>query len=343
MVIFNLHKVLAKLAILFLGIIICCFASAQEPVRVKVARLVDVVNYPERSAPATVISLNNTRISAEIQANVDEILVNVGDIVELGQPMIQLDCADYKLLQTESKAQIESLRARIELAKRRLLRTEELLLKQSISEESRDERVSELAVLQADLKASQSKSNSAKLDVGRCRLASPFKALVTERTASVGQFANVGTVLLELVDLEHLEISAQIFNQEVDQLLNAKELHFEHNGSRYPLILRSVVPVINTETRNQEVRLLFKGSQALQGAAGKLIWTDNQAYIAGNLVVNRGDAFGIFYSNAHSAHFYPIAGARTGRSSPIDLPEETLIIIEGHYSLQDSTPVFISE
>jgi RND family efflux transporter MFP subunit len=230
----NSGVTLRTLPVIFMLLAGYVTALAQEPVRVKIADLGDIAVYPERSAPATVISLNNTMVSAEIRAVVTDIPVNVGEVVEKGDVLLNLDCDEYNYMRSEAAAQIDALKARIKLAELKLARTEELLLKQSIAEETRDERDSELSVLRSDIRASQSRLNNAKLDVDRCTIESPFRALIKKRMASIGQFASVGTELLEIVDLDTLELSAQIFSQDTHQLHKANELMFEHNKEYYP-------------------------------------------------------------------------------------------------------------
>jgi RND family efflux transporter MFP subunit len=313
---------------------------AQEPVRVKTASLSEIVVYPQRKAPATVVSLNNTMISAEIRATIKHINVNIGDIVDKDEVMMTLDCSEYRLSLSESEAQIDSFNARIKLAKLKLNRTEELLQKQSIPEETRDERVSELSVLSSDLKASESRLNTAKLNVNRCLITSPYRALVKDRIASVGQLAKIGTELLDLVDLNNLEVSAQIFSQDSYQLQDAGNLLFQHNDNYYPLKLKNIVPAINTQTRNQEVRLFFNKNQALPGTAGKLIWHDKQAHLPGKYIISRGDKSGYFYMNDNNAHFKWVESASTGRTIPIDLSSNVQIITEGYYGLSEGMPVF---
>jgi len=120
---------------------------AAEKVTVKTARISEVAIDPERSAPATVISLTESVISARIAARVDELSVLVGDIVEKGGDLAKLDCADYELAYRESVARLEALQTRRDYAKRRVERTRQLIAKQSIAEEILDERESDYAVL----------------------------------------------------------------------------------------------------------------------------------------------------------------------------------------------------
>ncbi len=335
-------RIMNKLLALFLpALLISSNTLANEKITVDTATIADVAIYPERSAPATVISLNESTISARITAQVDELPIRVGDIVETGSILAKLDCSDYKIASRESRSRIEALKAQIELAKRRLQRTKKLTLKQSISEEILDERESDLAVLNADIRGAKADLEMAIVNESRCTVKSPFRALIVERTSAVGQYTNVGTALVKIMDIDQLELSAQAFSQDTQQITNSSELVFEHAGNRYPVKLRTVIPAINTETRNREVRLLFKNGSALPGAAGKLLWRDSRAHIPGEFLVNRNGELGVFSIKDNVAHFISIPSAQAGRASPTTLPIDTPLVIEGHFSLKEADNVSV--
>ena len=315
---------------------------ADDKVNVNTATIADVAIYPERSAPATVLSLNESVISARIMAQVKELPVRVGDIVEKGSLLAKLDCSDYQLASRESRSRIEALTAQIDLAKRRLERTKKLTLKQSISEEILDERESDLAVLNADIRGAKADMQMANINESRCIVSSPFRALIIERASAVGQFTNVGTALVKIMDIEQLELSAQVFSHDTSQISKSEELFFEHDGIKYPVTLRTIIPAINTETRNREARLLFETTPALPGAAGKLLWRDTRAHIPGEFLVRRNGELGVFSIEDNVAHFISIPSAQAGRASPTTLPVDTPLVIEGHFSLKEADNVSVT-
>lgn len=332
-----------KLLTLFaLAYLMTTSVFAEEKITVNTATIADVAIYPERSAPATVLSLNESTISARITSQVNELPVRVGDIVEAGSLLAKLDCSDYQLASRESRSKIEALKAQIELAQHRLERAKKLTLKQSISEEILDERESDLAVLNADIRGAKADMQMANINESRCNVSSPFRALIVERSSAVGQFTNIGTALVKIMDIDELEISAQVFSHDTQQITKSDELFFEHSGNRYPVKLRTVIPTINTETRNREVRLLFKNGPALPGAAGKLLWRDKRAHIPGEFLVRRNGELGVFSIKDNVAHFISIPSAQTGRASPTTLPIDTPLVIEGQFSLKDADDVSVT-
>jgi len=326
-----------------LMLLLCCSALADDNVRVKTAALADIAIYPLRSAPATVISLNDTVVSAQISAKIEQIPVRVGDVVDAGILLVSVDCDDYILARRQAQARLEALAARIELATQRLQRTKKLTMNHSVSEEILDERKSALSVFRADHSGAEAAMEMAQLNISRCKVTSPFRALVTDRLASVGEYTTPGDALISIMDIDQLEISAQIFNQDVEQFVHVDALFFEYAGERYPVKLRTVLPTINTDTRNREVRLMFLDGPALPGAAGKLVWRDTRPHIPGDLLVRRSGQLGVFSTEQSIARFIAIPSAQAGRASPTLLPDTTTLIIEGHYALKDADAVSVAQ
>ncbi len=327
--------------ILFLAFLIPVSAHAVDRIAVKTVKVSDIAVYPERSAPATVISLNESIISAQIVARVDELAVQVGDIVEQGAVLARLDCADYVLSHRESVSRLDAIETKLDLAKRRMQRTKQLTLKQSVAEEIFDERKSDVAVLEAERRGMKAEIDMRKLDESRCTVTSPFRALVIERSSAVGEFVNVGTALVNVMDIDKTEISAQILSSDSAQLSQTSKLQFEYDNTLYPVKLRAIVRAINTETRNREARLVFTADQALPGAAGKLIWRDERAHIPGDLLVRRDGKLGVFTVQNNKAHFNSMPGAQAGRASETSLAGDALLVIEGQFSLKEAVPVEI--
>ena len=328
----------------FLSVLLVLFplmAGAQNAVPVKTARIKDVAIYLWNSAPAAVVSLNDTSVPAQIKARIDGISVKVGEVVEAGTVLVRLDCTDYRIAEQQVEAEIGALGARIRLAERRLERTRKLEQQQTASEELLDQREADLAVLHAQLRGALSQLENAKIQVSRCTIRSPYRAVVTARLAAVGEFADMGTKLLEIMDIERLEISAQVPTLDIEAVEQAEEIYFEDTAKRYAVQLRTVTPAVNTQTRNREVRLLFSNEPALPGAAGKLIWRDNQPHVSAKLLVRRGNDFGIFINNTGKARFHAIPGAQQGRTTPVDLPPDTVVVTEGQYRLEDGQPVIL--
>ena len=319
--------------LVILSLIVSCnlFADPQE---IEVTLFSELAFYPERSAPARVISLNEPVISTQISAQVLAIPVRVGDRVKKGEVLAQLDCRDFLLNKQRAEAALSALNARRVLANQRVKRALELESRGLVSTDLLEERQADLQALAADFNGAKATLEQAQLDASRCQLISPFNGVVTERISAEGQYANLGSPLLELVDLEQLEVSAQVFSEDAARLTNEVSFSLEHDGRRFPLKLRQLLPVIHEETRQRELRLEFTGAASLPGASGKLTWQDPRPHLPADVWLKRDQQMGLFIEQQGKAHFVPVPAAKMGRANPLDLPADTRIVTRGHVALQ---------
>ena len=323
-----------------------CLAAAlahAEPVRVHALPLAELEVPIEYSSPATVVSLNETQISAELAARVVDITVLEGDIVPQGATLVRLDCRDYDLALTRAQGDLTVLLAREKLARQQLARAESLARTKNISEELLDQRRTEAEAASAEITAQRATVTGAETQVSRCAITSPYRAAVVKKLASLGDLARVGTPLLTIVDLESIEVNADVVPSEVRSLRQATHLAFTFEGERFALRLRKVSPVIDAMSHTQQARLAFAGGQPPVGASGRLLWTASLPGVRSDLLVQRGDALGVFVVKDGIARFTPITGALEGRPAVADLPKDTLIVTEGRQRLRDGEAVIISD
>lgn len=328
--------------LLVLALIFCSLGYAAEPARVQVGKIAKIASYPVRSAPATALSINDAEIAAEIGARVEVLHVKVGDVVERGGLLATLDCDSYDYRAAAQRAKLAALNARIKLAGRRLKRTETLAKQQSVSDEILDERSSELQILEAERGELRAQYSLAKLDVSRCTVKTSFRALVTERLAAEGEYLSLGNPILRVLDIDNVEVSAQIQFGDLASINESATLWFEHAQQKYPVEVRATLGALNTATRNQEMRLKFIDKVALPGAGGQLYWRDNRPHVPGNLLVRRDADMGLFVVENNRAKFVVVPNAAPGRAVPVLLEENTAVVVEGFYSLTDGDELTVS-
>ncbi|MDH3637484.1 MAG: biotin/lipoyl-binding protein, partial [Gammaproteobacteria bacterium] len=124
-----------------------------EPVRVHALPLSELEVPIQYSAPATVVSLNETQISAELAARIVDIMVLEGDIVPQGATLVRLDCRDYDLGLQRAQGDLTALLAREKLARQQLKRAESLARTKNISQELLDQRRTEIEAASAEVAA----------------------------------------------------------------------------------------------------------------------------------------------------------------------------------------------
>ncbi len=310
---------------------------------VKVAPLSALVSPVQYSAPAEVTNYDHSQLSAQISALVQQVSVDVGDRVEQGQLLVQLDCRDHRLALEQSQSVKAALDARIRLARQQLSRAERLLKQRSASQELRDQRRAELDTLRAERQGSEVQIRAQQITVERCQVKAPFAGVITERMAAEGSLANVSSPLIRLLRTDRAEVKAKLPFLQVAQLQQGHTPRYQADGESYPLQLRAVIPLINSRSRTQEVRLSFAAEQALTGSSGRLIWQGRHPAIPVGMMVKRDGVLGLMLYEAGVSHFRPLPEASEGQAALVDLPEDTLVIIEGQHAVSDGDAVELKD
>lgn len=323
--------------ILSLGL--CLAATVAQAVTVRVAPLESLVESMNFSAPAHVVAEDHSLLSAQISGLIESIGVRVGQRVVAGQALVQLECRDYELALQQARRNFESLEARIRLARQQLERVKTLVRQGNVSVELRDQRESELDQLIAERAGGELTIDKALLSVKRCSVNAPFGGVVTERLAAEGSLASPGTPLLRLLRDHQLEVEADVSVEQVGTLQQASSLTFENRGQRYPLSLRTLVPLVDSRTRTRRVRLGFSGEAALAGSSGRLVWQAPQPRVPASLIVRRGGQLGLMLYDDGRARFNPLPDALEGQAAAVKLAPGTLVIVEGQHAINDGDEV----
>jgi len=332
---------------LILAIMLLGHPVLAEPVPVVSKPFSTLAIYPPRSAPATVLSDNNSGISAEISARILDIPVRVGDRVKQGTLLIHLEQQDFELARTREEATLAALKAKLSLAEYELKRARSLSKKQAVSEQLLKQRKTERDALLAEQQGQQAARAQAQRQMDKTQIHAPFNAVVVERLAQVGELANPGTALLRITDIDNLELAARLSPRQTRDLEhsfaaeNAGTAEFVSSGQHYALTLRTITPVLDTRARTREARLRFTGKKPLPGTTGQLVWLPQQASLPADLISQRDGKLGVFVQTNNKARFIELPRANTGQPAITGkLEPDTLIITKGRYRLRDGDAIF---
>ncbi len=329
--------------LLLLWLAVAGAPAGTNPVPVTVAPLKKLLFHPVREAPATVVSLNDTLIGAEIAGKVVEIAQRPGDRVKAGDLLARIDCSSYVIARKRAEAALSAAQARLHYARKRFKDAQKLVKSHNISSDQFNQRSSEFNRLSAEVNVHEADLEEARWRESRCTVTAPFDAVVTERRASQGDYATPGTPLLRLVDLNNLEVSAQVQQQDLKTMKEARRQSFLVEGKAFPLRLRAVIPLLKKRIRSYEVRYLFRNESAPPGAAGRLRWEEAAPHVPADYLVQREGRLGLFLYEKGVARFHPLTGAVQGLPARVDLPPSQLVIDAGRFSVRDGQPVKVTK
>ena len=314
-------------------------AVQAQTVTVSTKPFAELAIYPRREAFASVLSLNDSRIAAEVTARIVEIPVEVGQIVRKGATLARLDSRDYALAAERAAAALESAQSVYRLAEQQIERARSLVDDGFISGEVLNQRENELATAAAQLKSAEAEMATARRNVQKCLIKAPFKAIIKERIGQVGEIATPGAGIVRVLDASNIEVSARVRPELVAALRESKDITFEAAAASYALKLRRIVPALDQRERNQEARFRFAGKSAMPGTAGRVVWQSTQAHLPTDLVLRRNGELGVFVANGGKAKFVPLPLAQEGRPAPANLDATAQVVTAGRYQLQDGAAI----
>lgn len=144
-----------------------------------------------------------TKISAEIQGKINEVLVDAGSIVNKGQSLVQLDNSLLKLQLQNIEVQIEGLEADVNrytiLAKADAIQGVQL----------------EKSIL--GLKSAKVQKATLVEQISKTTIKAPFNGVVTAKLSEEGAFAAPGVPLLQITDITNLKFTVNVPENELSQ------------------------------------------------------------------------------------------------------------------------------
>ena len=314
---------------------------AQSSVNVRTQQLSEVLVDFERKAPAEVRALNDSTIAAEVSAVVLWVHADVGQAVDKGDLLLELNPTDYQLNLKQAEANLASSKARLSQANAKLKRARRLGDNQYISADELLERETDVMVSDAQIQADEVAVSIARRNLDKCRLIAPFDGVVGKRMAQVGNFVRNGDPLIAITQVDQFELDAEIPDGQADAIRNADRVRFESRGQSWPLELLRLSPVIDSQRRTRQARFAFVDNAPAVGRSGELVWRVGQGMLPSNLISRRNGVLGVFVLDSGKARFEVLPDAQEGRPAQVELPASSRVITLGRERLQDGSAVSV--
>jgi RND family efflux transporter MFP subunit len=252
-------------------------APAEESVRpVRIARVAAPSATQAASYSGEVRARRETALGFQTSGRVITRLVEVGDVVKAGVPLLRLDPADAALNANAAKSSLESARSQYRQAQLDFQRYERLAAKAYVSRYDY-----ERAKLSMDTSAETYRSAEAnyRLAVNQSAyttLTAPVAGVVTALEVEAGQVVPSGQVAVRIAQEGEREIVVSVPEGRVDELRTARKLEVElwaGAGKRYAGRLRELAPDIDPVTRTYDARVSIVDADAAVrlGMTGKVV------------------------------------------------------------------------
>jgi RND family efflux transporter MFP subunit len=317
------------------------FAADTSPVNVKTVSYKGTAYYPQHSTAAEVIAKHDSKVSAEISATVVSVKHDTGDKVNQGDTIIALDCRTYTLQLQQAQASNDAVIAQYENAKKLFASAQKLQKQNNISQELYNQRNADAARLKAELINTKAGIEAASIAVDKCNIKAPYDGYISERFISMGEHAQAGTPVFQMITSEQGHVEAHINNFEYQSFRHGTDYVFVFNGVSYELDVDSILPVLDKNYRTHTARLSFSDKPAPTGSHGELKWRDTKRALPSNLVVVRKQQAGVLIANSNKAKFIAVDSYTEGHPVFIELEADTQIITTGRHGLIDGDSISV--
>ena len=256
------------------ALLIGCWAAfsgalAASPVEIARSEQQPVVQIVTVSGSVT--SPQSAILSPSIGGLVEETLVDAGDQVEKGQPLVMLDSELALLTLERTVAEETQARTALEDARRRLAEAERVGPQRGIAESEIKSLRAEVTRDESALEAAAAAARQQQAVVRRHEVRAPFKGVVSQRLAQVGEWVSPGDGLVELVATEGLRFDFRVpqtyfarldENTRVDLTLDAVP------DEVVPGHVQSIVPVKDPGARTFLLRVVTREQHRLPVTPG---------------------------------------------------------------------------
>ncbi|CAA6802777.1 MAG: Probable RND efflux membrane fusion protein [uncultured Sulfurovum sp.] len=225
----------------------------------------------------TVVSDNQKMIGARYMGYVKEIRFNIGDKVQRNDVLFTMESAEFDIMQSQADLALEQAELMIELYRSRLdtIRHEQKSLKRRKLKGGTEwnELESIAQNVQAGLSATRAMVKNATEKVKQMatimdylEIKAPNAGIIVQKQIRVGDLIVPGMLAMVLVDLDHLEVEAQVSEVDLSKVQKGKAVKIDIPSMKFrtTAIVKSVVPSANPMTHTFTVRIAFdKGKRKI--------------------------------------------------------------------------------
>lgn len=161
--------------------------------------------------------VQQVEIRAQVGGTLTQIAFKDGDIVQKGDLLFVIDPEPYEIKMSMATAQLESAKARADLAIGELARAQALKKTDAGSAENEEQKFADQKTAQATLADAQAKVRDAKFDLDHCKIVAPFTGRIGTHLVSVGNLvagsraaSSPTTLLTTLVSLDPIYLNVDL-------------------------------------------------------------------------------------------------------------------------------------
>lgn len=298
----------------------------------------------------------------------EQISVKLGDRVNRGQRIAKIE--DQEILeqvkQAEAafevaKATIRQREADLELSKTNVERSRNLFQRQLLPQQTLDDAEAKYQSAQAalDLARAQNSQSQSRLDELRINLqntiiTSPVNGFVARRAADPGAFVSANAPIVDVVDIVHVRLVANIVEKDLKQIGVGDAARVEVDafpGESFMGRIARVSPVLDPATRTAPLEVEIPNDQyrlkpGMYARVGIITESHPRALVVPtNALVDANGTRGVYVAVNNVAQFHPVKVGIEGneRTEVLDgVAEGDRVVTTGAAGLRNGDPIILA-
>ena len=208
-------------------------------------------------------------VGSRVSGIVESLPVKVGDTVEAGDLLAQIDPTPFEALVAQATAEVQLSHAEIALAESTLKRRQDLAADGYSSETDLEAAIRDLNVERARLALNEARLRSAQIDLGYSKITAPIRGVISDVTTREGETvaANFAApTFVSIVDLDRLEVQAYVDETDIGRVFVGQRARFEvdtYSDTDFEATVAAINPKAELQNSvvNYVVVLDFEGQQ----------------------------------------------------------------------------------
>ena len=264
---------------------------------VKVERQELPAIYP---VPGTVVPQERLQITSKITGIIEQIYVDEGDIVDVGDTLVEIDNAQVTAAIKSAEANLSASKADLRDAQDDVRRFRELAKTKSLAEDQLQD--AQVRVTQADSAVAQAQATllAARQEQRYTRIISPVRAQVRERLQDMGDLAVTGTPILRLYGLGAMKLEIFVPTTRINEISKDQTVDVFLQSHDIPLQgqVESIVYSADKVTRNCKIKIALPNQSRLTpgqfGRANLILGQSSALLVPVASIAERAGIEGVF-------------------------------------------------
>jgi RND family efflux transporter MFP subunit len=329
--------------------------AAQETSPVRVVMPVESGLSEQLLLSGTLTARQDANLSSRAAGLVSELLVDIGDQVEKGQPLLRLDPALARHELSQRTATAHAAKVARDEAQRQVDEAEKLAGQKLFPQTELELRRAALAQAGATLEQAEAAAAQQQEILTRHTLTAPFSGVIAGRSTDIGEYVSLGTPVLQLVAPAPLLLDVQVPQEYYPALPRLQRITVRADIAperEFAATLISAVPVGDATARSFQARVqLEDDGELLPGTSAAATFHFQQGN--GAIMVVPPDAllrhpdgnFSLFTVRDSTAWRHVITVGRSNEQGVeilSGLPAGEPVVIRGNEILRDGQAVRIT-